>query len=135
MTPTDIHTADAIADALEECLRDASVDGSLANGWRSVLTDRHRASGSGTVVTAITVQYGREIGWFTLLREDGLFKVGFWTPELRTVQNPARPVIYAIQKCIADLVSKVQVWGTTPYQWLERKGWSRAEIARLRRGA
>lgn len=135
MTLTDVkHQADAAADILEGCLRDASVDDSLDSDWRRQLTAKHRDDG-GTVVTTIVVTYGNNVGWFTLAREGGELKAIFWAPELRIPQNSARGVIDAIRKRLAAVIpeQRIQVRGIKPFDWLTTKGWKPADIARIRR--
>ncbi|MBI4132056.1 MAG: hypothetical protein HY474_00305 [Candidatus Sungbacteria bacterium] len=134
MTSTGTDQLDAIVNLLEECLREASVTESLARDWRGQLTARHRAKEGGVVVTTIAITYAKEVGWLTLVREGGAYKVILWAPELRIPNNRARGVIEKIQKCLEAAIprERMQIRGITPFDWLTQKGWKPDEIARLR---
>ncbi len=107
------------------CLR-ASVEGSLDRDWREQLLNGIRVKPEGTAVSVITVTYGEEEGWFSLLREDNTYKADFWAPELRRANNKARPTIDIIAKELGAALAPehIRIRGIRPREWLERKGLS-----------
>lgn len=118
------------------CLR-ASVADSRDRGWREQLLAGFRVKLEGTAVSAISIMYGQETGWFSIIREDGLYKADFWAPELRRASNQARSAIDTIAKELSAVLAleHIRIRGKLPFGWLAEKGWSQKEIARLRRAA
>ena len=121
------------------CLRDPSVAESLDRCWRKAFVEVHLdpARATRVVVSAIAVRFGTEGGWLTLIRQEGAYKLCFWSPELRQSGSPARRTIDALQAEFGTVLSpdKMEVRGKPPYEWLAHKGWNREEIARIRRAS
>lgn len=118
----------------EGCLR-ASVADSLDRGWREQLIAVFRAKPEGTAVSATPVTYGQEEGWFSLIRENGVYRADFWTPELCRTNNQARPAIDTIAKELSAVMAPahIHIRGIKPHEWLARKGLRLQSAHRVRR--
>lgn len=133
---TEKDELDLVADRVEEACRLASVADSLDHCWRKQLIEPLRSKPHGTAVGGCRIVYGIHYGWLTLLRENGIRKVCFWSLELNERDSPARTAITTMQGALESLIprERMQIRGTRPFEWLALKGMPTAEIARLRAG-
>lgn len=131
---TERDELDLVADRIEGACRLASVADSLDDCWRKQLIEPLRSKPHGTAVGAIRIIYGAGFGWMTLLRENSVQKIGFWSLELSEPGSPARAAITMLQAILEPLIprERMQVRGIKPFEWLAFKGMPAAEIARLR---